>query len=139
MNSKKVILKSNYKEIKRAREEFKEFSIENKLSSEKIFYLEIVIGEVVANIVDHGISKFNQDIIFEIKIETNGEVTFIFEYYGKYISFDMIKEYTNLKEVNEIEELESEGRGVFLIHEIMDEVTYESKINNKVNIVMKKK
>lgn len=138
MISKKLVLKSNYKEIKRAREELKKLAKECNINFEKVFYLEIVIGEIVANIVEHGISKFNKDIIFEIKIEDNEEIIFVFEYYGKYISFEMLEEYTRLKEVTDIEDLECEGRGVFLIHELMDEVVYETFDENKIKITMKK-
>ncbi|NLK62398.1 MAG: ATP-binding protein [Fusobacteria bacterium] len=134
-----ITLKKYYEDIKKGREFFKKIALKNDISENTIFFTEIVINEVIANIIEHGIVADKEDILFKIGVSNYSELLIEFQYVGNYLTYESIKKHTMLKEVESVEDLDAEGRGIFLIHNLMDKVIYETDENNIVKIILIKK
>lgn len=132
---KEIVLKGNIDETQRARIIFKDFISKLQMDDMIIYELELVIGEVVANIIEHGGVKESEEILFEIQIGKS--IIFEFKYNGNMPDEETIEEKIKLQNVDSIDELSFDGRGLFLIDNIMDKVKY-SKDNDLVKIFMEK-
>ncbi len=138
MQIRNLILKPDFAEIKTVRENFRIIATMESIDIEDEYYLELVIGEVLANAMEHGIEmETAKNILFNMKINEE-EVMFEVIYDGNIITEEQAKEYEKDPVVDELDELLTSGRGIFLIHKIMDRVEYYQNKNN-VRIVMIKK
>lgn len=137
-NNNIFYLSANLEEIQKIRYEFRRLAKDCNYDFETIYYLELVIGESLANAIKYGVEfDKNKKIKVDIEIsETN--IMFIIEYNGNMIDHEIENDYINLKDVTKIDELDDSGRGIFLIHKLMDRVEYDNS-KNKVVIKMYKK
>lgn len=124
MEKIRLILEPNYSEIRNARRVFREAALRNNISDSDECDIEIVIGEILANAIDHGMSdgKYSS-ISFYMEVSEN-EVVFLTEYRGMGVTNDVIDEYKELDDVDALEDLSDHGRGLFIMHNIMDFVDY---------------
>ncbi len=139
MTKKTININSKYEEIKFTRDKIRRIIFEKDIPKAVAFYLEVAVGEILANIIDHGTcqDKDETDIVLEILIYREEKVELIFKYKGNKIPIEKIESYTEINSIEKVEEIENSGRGVFLISELMDEVEYKnlSDRNRLVRIV----
>ncbi|BDU50583.1 ATP-binding protein [Haliovirga abyssi] len=135
-------LNSNLEEIQKMRYEFRKLSEKYNYDFETIYYIELVIGEALANAMKYGVEfDKNKKIQFEIKLSEK-DVMLIIRYNGNGVNQKTVDEHAVLKNPEQVEELGDNGRGIFLIHKIMDRVEYDNskdEIEIKMYKVIKKR
>lgn len=137
MEEKTIKLIVDYNEIEKARNFFQDFLKEKGVVLEDIVSVEIVIAELLANAIEHGVKQVEKSIDFFVKMEEKSIVLGV-SYYGDIITEEQFDLCINPEEINNIDELKACGRGVFMMHSMMDEVKY-IKDGEKAKIYLKKK
>ena len=136
---KKMRFFPDINEIKKVRDYFIEFLEINKIiiSDYETFSLELVLGEIAANIIKYGITKEEKSIEFLISYNGN-EILFEFVYKGNNISEEKVEKLKKLEVDNDVMNLKESGRGTFIVNSIMDRVEYNEDRGN-ANVKMYKK
>ncbi len=136
---KKMRFFPDINEIKKVRDYFIEFLKINKIiiSDYETFSLELVLGEIAANIIKYGITKEEKSIEFLISYNGN-EILFEFVYKGNNISEEKVEKLKKLEVDNDVMNLKESGRGTFIVNSIMDRVEYNEDRGN-ANVKMYKK
>ena len=136
---KKMRFFPDINEIKKVRDYFIEFLKINKIiiSDYETFSLELVLGEIAANIIKYGITKEEKSIEFLISYNGN-EILFEFVYKGNNISEEKVEKLKKLEVDNDVMNLKESGRGTFIVNSIMDRVEYNED-RGKANVKMYKK
>ena len=136
---KKMRFFPDINEIKKVRDYFIEFLKINKIiiSDYETFSLELVLGEIAANIIKYGITKEEKSIEFLISYNGN-EILFEFVYKGNNISEEKVEKLKKLEVDNDVMNLKEYGRGTFIVNSIMDRVEYNEDRGN-ANVKMYKK
>lgn len=136
---KKMRFFPDINEIKKVRDYFIEFLKINKIiiSDYETFSLELVLGEIAANIIKYGITKEEKSIEFLISYNGN-EILFEFLYKGNNISEEKVEKLKKLEVDNDVMNLKESGRGTFIVNSIMDRVEYNEDRGN-ANVKMYKK
>ena len=105
------------------------------LDGELLMNLNLALEEMVSNIIRHGKPQQADDNI-ALKAESNGEeITFTLSDNG--IEFDSTTKGDLDTDVNPAER-KLGGMGIFIVKNIMDQVTYQ-RLNGRNVVVMKKK
>lgn len=125
MENIRLVLEPNYSEIRIARKEFRDAANRNSIGFSDECDMELVIGELLANVIDHGMDEGNFAPIYFYMGMSDSEIIFEMKYKGKGVTNDDIAGYKEIKEVDDIEELSEHGRGLFIMHNIMDEIDYQ--------------
>lgn len=131
MYREEVEYKVDYKAIKECREHVREISIKHGFYDVFLENIEISIGELFTNIIKHGRKKeSDQDVENTVKVEISFDEN-IFEinflYKGNIPTEERIKEVNEVKEILEIEELSESGRGIFIMNQLMDKLSFEKQ------------
>ena len=128
---KKMRFFPDINEIKKVRDYFIEFLKINKIiiSDYETFSLELVLGEIAANIIKYGITKEEKSIEFLISYNGN-EILFEFVYKGNNISEEKVEKLKKLEVDNDVMNLKESGRGTFIVNSIMDRVEYNEDRGN---------
>lgn len=100
------------------------------------FNLNLVLEEAVSNVMLYAYPQ-NEDHTISLKAKTEGDVL-AFELSDQGKEFDPISEAPEVDTTLSVEERQIGGLGIFLIQQIMDEVSYERKDDSNI-LTMKKK
>lgn len=124
MKVKRLTLLPKYNEIEKARKIFQEMLEEENIKLEDSFAVEIVITELIANAIEHGVEDIEKsEIVFFIEYESEKIVLGV-EYEGNIISDEEFNACILPSEEKPIEELKDCGRGIYMINSIMDDVKH---------------
>lgn len=105
--------------------------------SEKIVYaVQLAADEAASNIIEHAYAG-KSDAWFEMSVELSGDrLVLTFKDRGKSFDFSQVRK-PDLKA--DLSERKIGGLGVYLMHKLMDEVSYHSTGNENVLTLMKRK
>lgn len=125
MISKKMIVDAEYSEIKRCREEIREFAESNDFQLEYDLAIELSLGEALTNVIEHAQKDIDLKEAIEVNILKDAQkVEVEIKFKGETISPNQLEKSKALHETDEVDELSESGRGVFIIHYLMDKVEY---------------
>ncbi|MBZ4683256.1 MAG: Histidine kinaselike ATPase domain [Fusobacteriaceae bacterium] len=135
---KSIFINSEYKDIKYCRAEIEKLSKDYGFFEEFHSYIELALGEVLTNIIKHGQKNLIEKPGINISISLeNNSVIFDISFKGDIIEEEVLNKGKQLDISLDINTLSDSGRGIFLIHNLMDEVKYYEE-DNLVKIQMKK-
>lgn len=105
--------------------------------SEKIIYaVQLAADEAASNIIEHAYAG-ESDASFEMSVEfSDDRLVLTFKDRGKSFDFSQVRK-PDLKA--DLSERKIGGLGVYLMHKLMDEVSYRSTGNENVLTLMKRK
>lgn len=124
----RFVMKSKLENLLKLREFLRGFAKKHNISHDELANLEIATGELVTNIIEHA-QKFvekESDIIFAIGCLRGNKIIIEIKYIGVSIDKTELEKQKVIEEF-EFDELSESGRGVFLAHALLDEITYLQK------------
>jgi len=131
---KKLIIKNQVGELERVNQFIKEISEELGLGMELQMNLNLVMEEMVSNVIFYAYPEGKAADI-ELTAESNGkELTFVLSDQGK--EFDPTAKEDADPDVSPVER-EIGGMGIFIVKNIMNQVTYQ-RLEGKNLLTMKK-
>lgn len=131
---KKLIIKNQVGELERVNQFIKEISEELGLDMELQMNLNLVMEEMVSNVIFYAYPEGKAADI-ELTAESNGkELTFVLSDQGK--EFDPTAKEDADPDVSPVER-EIGGMGIFIVKNIMNQVTYQ-RLEGKNLLTMKK-
>lgn len=132
---KELIIVNDLQEINRLEEFVEEFGGQLGLSSDIIMEIRLALEEAVVNVINYAYPPSQKKEIRLYAYCQDSELTFLLTDTGK--SFDpTLVEHTDISAA--IEDRPIGGLGVFLIREIMNEVSYQ-RIGGENQLTLKKK
>ncbi|TDT71920.1 serine/threonine-protein kinase RsbW [Hypnocyclicus thermotrophus] len=135
---KSFFINSEYKDIKYCREEIKKISKKYDFFEEFHSYIELALGEALTNVIKHGQKKLIEKPGININVFLeNNSILLDISFEGEIIDENILNKGKHLNDSLNINTLSESGRGIFLIHTLMDEVEYYQE-NDLVKIKMKK-
>jgi anti-sigma regulatory factor (Ser/Thr protein kinase) len=131
-NIQKLVIKSELETIAEARHWVTKHLQNAKFGAEDIFGIELVVGEALANMVEHSYKgKKGQEIHLALTIDDAKLQLQIRDFGQKF-------EPTDYTPPNLDNPSEAGGYGVYLIHEIMDEVHYNTTLPQGTELTLVK-
>jgi sigma-B regulation protein RsbU (phosphoserine phosphatase) len=131
----KSVIKADSGEIEKLNHQLDVFAEKHVIPADIIQKFKIAIDELVTNIISYGLEE-GDDHVIEVNFEYSDDQVVI-EILDEGMPFNMLeaeKPDTTLS----VEEREIGGLGVLLVHELMNEVTYNRQNNtNVVRLIMK--
>lgn len=121
---KSIELAGDLGELGRAREFTRDFCLQlpgKSLDQKKIFQLELAVNEVIVNIIEHSYKRSPGKKI-KLKAHVAAE-SLVFEIFDQGVQFKP-------KDITRPEPDQEHGRGLFLIHESVDHVSYSHENGN---------
>ncbi len=108
-----------------------EFGVNNGFMSNEIYDINLSVDEVCANIMEH-VYQWNPGSKITVNIEADSRaITIRVRDYGEAKNPEQFQS-------RDLNKMEGSGLGIFLVHELMDEVGYNRKIKIGNEIIMKK-
>ena len=132
---KSIILANDISEIARLNEFVEEIGNEFSLSPEVVFNLTLVLEEAVVNIINYAYPKEDHELIYLSAKLHNDSIMLVLTDTGKEFDPTMAPEADITLSADE---RPIGGFGIFLIHQIMNEVKYE-RIEGKNVLTLEKK
>ncbi|WKZ70229.1 MAG: ATP-binding protein [Melioribacteraceae bacterium] len=135
MNSKEFSIASNYTEVTPVCKEIRSFCLDENIKPSDCSEIEICLIEALNNIVKHAYKEdFTKSI--QIKVDINNNEIMI-QLFDSGISRKEFKKPTLEYDPEDIENLPEGGMGLYIIDQLMDEISY--KVLDGVNIFSMKK
>ena len=132
--NKKLIIKNHVGELERVNKFIEEIGEELGLDMELLMNLNLVMEEMVSNVIFYAYPE-GKTADIELVAESNGkELTFMLSDQGK--EFDPTAKEDADPDVNPMER-EIGGMGIFIVKNIMNQVTYQ-RLDGKNLLTMKK-
>lgn len=132
--NKKLIIKNHVGELERVNKFIEEIGEELGLDMELLLNLNLVMEEMVSNVIFYAYPE-GKTAEIELVAESNGkELTFMLSDQGK--EFDPTAKEDADPDVNPMER-EIGGMGIFIVKNIMNQVTYQ-RLDGKNLLTMKK-
>lgn len=130
MDSSLIKIPSNYKYINQASLKVIDFLKKSNIDDESLLFdVRLCVEEALINAIKHG-NKLNEKLLVAIDYAINGD-KLVIAIQDEGNGFD----YKNLPDPTKQSNLyKDSGRGVFLIHKLMDEVVYNGK-GNQIKLV----
>jgi len=130
----KLIINNKVEEMAQVEPFMEEVSEAFGIAPDVVFQLNLAIDEALANSVNYAYGMDEGEIILEAE-KIDNDV--IFRLRDKGAPFDPTKEGEDVDTTSSAEERPIGGLGIFLIKQMMDEVTYERKEDENI-LIMKK-
>lgn len=132
--NKKLIIKNHVGELERVNKFIEEIGVELGLDMELLMNLNLVMEEMVSNVIFYAYPE-GKTADIELVAESNGkELTFMLSDQGK--EFDPTAKEDADPDVNPMDR-EIGGMGIFIVKNIMNQVTYQ-RLEGKNLLTMKK-
>ena len=124
-----IKIPSNIKHVKKITSDIVNLLVERKVDKSHIFDIRLCVEEAVINAIEHG-NKNNEKLNVSVSITINdSKIEVTIEDEGKGFGHHTLPDPTKNENV-----LRSHGRGVYLIHKLMDKVQYNDK-GNRVKLI----
>ena len=105
-------------------------------TSKEVYSIQLAADEACSNVIEHayeGISGGKMEVECEAR---DGEIVIVIHDHGKVFDISTVRK-PNLS--RDLDEREVGGLGVYLIHKLMDEVSFESSAKHGNTLTMKKR
>lgn len=124
-----ISIPSNIKNIRSVSSKIVELLIERKVNKSIIFDIRLSVEEAILNAIEHG-NKNNEDLNINISFSIDGtKAEIAVEDQGAGFDHISLPDPTTDENI-----LRSHGRGIYLIHKLMDKVQYNDK-GNRVRLI----
>ncbi len=108
-----------------------EFGLNYGFKSNEIYDMNLSVNEVCANIMEH-VYHWNLESKITVNMEVNDkEMTIRIRDYGEAKNPEDFQS-------RDLDEIEASGLGIFLVNELMDEISYNKELKQGNEIIMKK-
>lgn len=131
-----VTFKADFNVLDSVREVVGEAAKQAGLTGKEVYAVQLAADEACSNVIEHAYEGI-QDADFDLSVEAlPGQVTIVIHDHGKLFDITTVRE-PNLSK--DLSEREVGGLGIYLIQKLMDEVRFQSSLENGNYLTMIKR
>jgi anti-sigma regulatory factor (Ser/Thr protein kinase) len=133
----RLVIDSRLEEVRRVRKAVHRMGADAPFTAEEWQQVKTCVGEAVNNAIIHAYGReAGHEVEVEIRLETDRVVCTVADR-GKPVPAEAHEKPSLEISPREVEDLPEGGMGLFIIHEVMDRIEYESKEGRNVLIMTK--